>query len=169
MQKFPTGLLPGRFQPLHKGHIGAIRWSLARCKQLIIMVGTANESRTRKNPFSASERIQMLKRSIPPSLLSRCKIIPLRDIPDDSKWVAHLQKNLPRFDAVFSANPLVKKLAEGKGLQVLIPPYLRRAELEGTKIRKLMLAGKKWRNRVPTAVSRMLEGKKLQALLAKLG
>ncbi len=168
MQKFQTGLLPGRFQPLHRGHIAAIRWSLKRCKKLIVMVGSAEESRTRENLFTAKERMQMLKRSLPPLLLSRCKIIPLRDIPDDSKWVSHLRAHLPKFDIVFSANRLVQKLVHGKNIPLLMPPYLKRAELEGTKIRKLMLTGKNWRKRVPVAVSKMLPEKKLQKLLAML-
>jgi len=132
------------------------------------MVGTAEESRTKKNPFTAKERIQMLKRSLPPSILSRCKIIPLHDIPEDSKWVSHLKRNLPHFDIVLSANSLVQKLVTQKRIPYLVPPYLRRAELEGTKIRKLMLAGKKWRKRVPIPVSKMLPERKLQKILAQL-
>lgn len=168
MRKFRLGLLPGRFQPLHRGHIAAIRWSLQRCKKLILMVGSAEESRARKNPFTAKERIQMLKRSLPPSLLSRCKIVSLRDIPDDSKWVSHLRAHLPKFDIVFSANRLVQKLVHEKNIPLLKPPYLKRAELEGTRIRKLLLSGKNWRKRVPIAVSKMFPEKKLQKIFASL-
>ncbi len=168
MHIFQTGLLPGRFQPLHRGHLSAIKWSLARCRKLIIMIGTAEESRTRKNPFNANERIEMLKRSLPYSALQRCTILPLNDIPENSKWVSHLTHSLPHFDIVFSANKLVQKLMGQRNIQVLAPPYLKRAELEGTKIRKLMLAGKDWRKRVPIAVSSMLPETKMQRLLSKL-
>lgn len=45
------GLLCGRFQPVHRGHIELIREALKHCDHLIIAIGSAQESGTKKEPL----------------------------------------------------------------------------------------------------------------------
>ncbi|MBP1357507.1 MAG: adenylyltransferase/cytidyltransferase family protein, partial [Sulfolobus sp.] len=40
------GLYPGRFQPFHLGHLSVIKWALERVNELIILIGSAQESHT---------------------------------------------------------------------------------------------------------------------------
>ncbi|MEM4844508.1 MAG: adenylyltransferase/cytidyltransferase family protein [Ignisphaera sp.] len=38
------GVYPGRFQPLHWGHVSIVRWALERVDEVIVAIGTAQES-----------------------------------------------------------------------------------------------------------------------------
>ena len=62
----PGFVVLGRFQPFHKGHAAMIIAAENFRKEnnpelkLIIAVGSSNRSQTLKNPWSDSERIEML-------------------------------------------------------------------------------------------------------------
>jgi bifunctional NMN adenylyltransferase/nudix hydrolase len=60
MKKYDTLVLIGRFQPLHSAHLEIIKRATALCDQLVIIVGSARQPRTYKNPFSFAERRQMI-------------------------------------------------------------------------------------------------------------
>lgn len=57
---YKTGLLIGRFQPIHLVHKRMIEQSLLLCDKVIIMIGSAQESGTERNPFSYGLREYML-------------------------------------------------------------------------------------------------------------
>lgn len=59
-KKYNTLVLIGRFQPVHNAHAEIIRRAVQLCDQLIIIVGSADEPRTYKNPFTSDEREDML-------------------------------------------------------------------------------------------------------------
>jgi bifunctional NMN adenylyltransferase/nudix hydrolase len=59
-KKYNTLVLIGRFQPLHSAHLEIIKRATALCDQLVIIVGSARQPRTYKNPFSFAERRQMI-------------------------------------------------------------------------------------------------------------
>lgn len=81
------GLLIGRFQPPHIGHIELIRMALTQCDQLLILLGcTENKERTRKNPFTWSERAQMIRDSLTQQDCERLIITPLSDTTSDQQW-----------------------------------------------------------------------------------
>lgn len=51
----------GRFQPFHNAHFETVKRACSLAKQLIIVVGSANQPRTINDPFTAGERIEMIK------------------------------------------------------------------------------------------------------------
>ncbi|MCX8176649.1 MAG: adenylyltransferase/cytidyltransferase family protein, partial [Candidatus Bathyarchaeota archaeon] len=61
MSGWSVGFYIGRFQPVHNGHIYAIRYALGRVKELIIGIGSAQFSHEVENPFTAGERFTMLR------------------------------------------------------------------------------------------------------------
>ena len=60
-KKYDTLVLIGRFQPLHSAHLEIIKRATALTDQLVIIVGSANQPRTYKNPFTFDERARMIK------------------------------------------------------------------------------------------------------------
>lgn len=58
---YELGVIVGRFQSLHAGHEEMIRKALALCQQVCVLVGSAQECGTAKNPFSYELREQMLR------------------------------------------------------------------------------------------------------------
>lgn len=62
MEKFKLGFIYGRFQLVHKGHEQLINMGLEMCEKFVVLVGSSQESRTDKNPFTFEERKEMLER-----------------------------------------------------------------------------------------------------------
>lgn len=80
-KEFHTGIIVGRFQPFHNGHEYMIRTALEMCDRVLVFVGSAQESRTTKNPFTYQVRKCMIIQAFPEEY--RCGqlyISPLYDI-----------------------------------------------------------------------------------------
>ena len=60
-KKFKLGFMVGRFQMLHKGHESLINEGLELCDRFVVLLGNAEESRTKNNPFTFEERKEMIK------------------------------------------------------------------------------------------------------------
>ncbi|MCX8185173.1 MAG: nicotinamide-nucleotide adenylyltransferase [Sulfolobales archaeon] len=151
---------PGRFQPVHLGHVEVIKWALSGVDELIIAIGTAQESHTIVNPFTAGERVVMLKLALEEYGLNlgRIYIIPVPDILMNSVWPIYVQLYVPRFKYGVARNPLVIRLFREAGYEVLVPPPYERGKYSSTKIRRLMAAGNEsWRSYVPSSVAKFID------------
>jgi bifunctional NMN adenylyltransferase/nudix hydrolase len=92
MRDYHYGVYIGRFQPLHVGHETIIREALERVETLIIVVGSSFVSRTPVNPFSFTEREQMLRMVFGHEIASgRIIILPLYDYEHDHAWISNLK------------------------------------------------------------------------------
>lgn len=151
------GLIVGRFQPLHKGHLSAIREALGKCDDLIVVIGSAEDSHIERNPFTAGERFQMLISSLTPKERSRIFIVPIRDLNRFSVWVSHIESHLPPFDVVFSNSDLTRSLFAKAGYEVLQTKAYNPKDYSATEIRRRIASGEKWEHLVPDPVARMLE------------
>ena len=153
------GLFIGRFQPIHRGHIEIIKKILTEVDELIIAIGSAQESHTLENPFTAGERELMILRSLAEEKidLSKVHIIPIPDVNNNAVWVSHVKSLSPPFHVVYSGNPLVCRLFKEAGFEVKSPPLVRRKEYWGTEIRERMLKNKNWKELVPRAVVEIIE------------
>ncbi len=153
------GLFIGRFQPPHLGHIHAIKAALGECDELIVAVGSAQYSHTLENPFTAGERIEMLRKALVEEGVdaSRVHIVPVPDVGEHSLWVARVKSFCPGFQVVYTNNPLVKRLFEEEGYEVKsIDLYQRDLEM-GARIRELMLEGRGWEGLVPRSVAEYIK------------
>lgn len=152
------GLLIGRMQPVHKGHINVIKDTLKEVDELIIGIGSSDKSHTNSNPFTGGERILMLTKTLRESQIdpSRYYIIPLEDISCNSLWVGHVKMLTPPFDKVYSGNSLVQQLFEEENINVIQPPLFNRTEYSGTEVRKRILNNENWEELVPSAVIKVI-------------
>ena len=55
-------LFIGRFQPFHKGHLHALEGILADGYEVIMALGSTQESHTLMNPLTVEERKDIIKR-----------------------------------------------------------------------------------------------------------
>jgi len=92
-------VFPGRFQPFHLGHLGVVKYVLEKVDEIVIVVGSSQESHTYQNPFTAGERIFMIKESLREEGISmdRVYIIPIPDVLMNSVWVYHVGCIVPLF------------------------------------------------------------------------
>jgi len=159
-KKLKCGLFVGRFQPFHLGHLSGIKASLERVDELIIVVGSAEYSHSDKNPFTAGERIEMIRAALKEANLdsSRFMIIPIRDVHIHATWAAFVISQVPRFDIVFTNEPLTSRLFKERGYKVERIPFFDRTMYSATEIRKRILKGKNWESLVPKSVAELLLG-----------
>ena len=150
------GLYIGRFQPYHLGHQAVIQKIAEEVDEIVIVIGSAQESHTLENPFTAGERMDMIYTALQ-DLRGRCYVIPLQDVKRNAVWVSHLKSMVPKFDVVYSNNPLVVQLFTEADIEVRKSPMYSRDVYSGTVIRKLMLEGGDWRALVPAPVATVVE------------
>ncbi len=168
--KINRGLLIGRMQPIHKGHISVIKETLKDVDELIIGIGSAEKSHTESNPFNGGERILMVTKALREYNIdaSRYYIIPLEDIACNSLWVGHVKMLTPPFSRVYTGNSLVQQLFEEENIPYIQPPLFNRKEYSGTEVRRRMLNNEDWQSLVPKSVVDVLEEIKATNRIQKL-
>ncbi len=149
----------GRFQPFHLGHLEAIRYALKKVDYLYVVVGSAQRSHERDNPFTAAERITMIKSALDGNKVdpSRWMAIPIADADSHSLWVSTVESMVPRFDTVFTNDALTFLLFRGEGIQVEAVPYLDRSKYSATNVREGILERKDWESLVPPQVAELVK------------
>ena len=60
-KEYDVGLVLGRFQPLHNGHVRVIETALKRCRTVLVFVGSSQASGTPENPFDYETRRKFLE------------------------------------------------------------------------------------------------------------
>ena len=150
-----TGLYIGRFQPFHLGHLEAVKHILQQVDELIIVVGSAQNSHTMENPFTAGERTTMLRIALKDAKIepSRYMVTPLPDAEFHMVWVAHLLSQTPAFQAAFTNEPLTARLLKEAGVHVERIPYYQRESYTSTEVRRRMLNSENWESLLPQAVA----------------
>ena len=61
MKPYDVGLICGRFQTFHIGHESLVNTGLNLCDRLLILVGSAQECGTERNPLNINTRTKILK------------------------------------------------------------------------------------------------------------
>jgi nicotinamide-nucleotide adenylyltransferase len=155
------GLMLGRFQPFHKGHLALTKQILSECDELLILIGSAQFNFIDKDPFSAGERVLMIHEALKEAGvdLSRCYIIPVANDENNARWLAYIRSMVPPFDVLYSGNDFVKYLARSQDSSIVIedPMFAEINEYNGTNIRRLMQEGKPWEHLVPPAVAKVIQ------------
>jgi nicotinamide-nucleotide adenylyltransferase len=154
------GLFIGRFQPFHKGHLATVKFALEKVEQLVIVVGSAQKSHEPRNPFTAGERIRMIKESLDSDRetdVRRILIIPVPDTDVHALWTHQVDMLVPKYDVVFANDLFTLMLFQEKGIKALEAPLYRRDEMKATEIRKRMIAEEIWEDLVPIPVSKVIK------------
>ncbi len=135
------GLLIGRFQPPHLGHLSVVKKILEEKDEIIIVVAAAQISHTIKNPLTAGERITLIRLMLMDEKIDPTKywIIPANDIMDNPLWVHHINRLTPQFDTFYGNNQFTKMLFQDAGFEVKQTAIVNRKEFEGTTIRNNLM------------------------------
>ena len=153
------GLLIGRYQPFHLGHMHAVHYILNKLPEVIVAIGSAQFSHTLHNPFTAGERVTMIRLAMDEAKIDASKyyLIPIRDLRIHDLWVPHLVSQTPRFEVVFSNEPVTSRLFKEAGFRVEPIPFYDRDTYFATEIRERIVAGKSWDELVPSSVARYIK------------
>ncbi|CBV42434.1 bifunctional nicotinamide-nucleotide adenylyltransferase/Nudix hydroxylase [Halomonas elongata] len=85
----------GRFQPTHLGHLAVIHQALKRARQVIVLIGSAWQARSLRNPWRFDERRRMLRSAFDDEDNERLEIVPLLDaLYNNDVWVRDVQRKV---------------------------------------------------------------------------
>lgn len=158
-EAFNNGLIIGRFQPLHNGHIYLIKKAFEYVKFLKIGVGSSQFSDEPKNPFSYDIRklfidLSMSDENIHPRLF---KIYPIPDRFDIYKWIDTVFETVGDFDAIFTNNLWIGRLFQQRNKIMIYGLKYDFERFKGTHVRDLLFNNKaEWTKLVPHSVARYI-------------
>ena len=153
------GLYVGRFQPFHIGHLDAIKHVLGKVDELVIVIGSAQYSHNSHNPFTAGERLVMVRCALVEAGVDIGKvwIVPVPDVHLHMLWVSELEGYTPKFNLVYSNEPLTRRLFMEAGYTVNDIPLFERKVYSSTLIREKMMKEDSWTKLVPKSVAAFIK------------
>lgn len=90
--RYQLAVLIGRFQPFHLGHLHALQEGLKLADRVLVLIGSAYQPSTIKNPWSFDDRVEMIRDALTDSELARTSFDFLRDNPyNDQEWIEQVQ------------------------------------------------------------------------------
>jgi len=150
----------GRFQPPHRGHMEVVREILEEYDEVVFMVGMSSESHTERNPFTAGERVEMLRLSCRDCGfdLSRVATVTVPTLEFHISSAFAVLSYAPRVEAVYLGNRAVARMLEEIGVKAVIPKPYQREKYSGALIRELMKRGDpSWKELVTPSVADFIE------------
>jgi cytidyltransferase-like protein len=165
------GMIHGRFQPFHNGHLEYLRAAQELCETLVVGITNPDPTSIRQdatsehrhlpdaNPYTYFERLLMIREVLSDEGVgpARSLIIPF-PVNDPDRWRYYLPPNAVHYLRVFSdwEQAKVDKLrGHGYTVEVLHPGIVK--QVEATEVRRRMKEAEDWHSLVPAAVVRVIE------------
>ena len=89
--KYEWAVCIGRFQLFHDAQLALLRKALELAPRCAVLVGSAHQSRSPRNPFTFEERVQAMRLALRDDERARVDFLPVRDVYDQKRWVAAVQ------------------------------------------------------------------------------
>ncbi len=165
------GMVHGRFQPFHAGHLHYALEALRRSEHMIIGITNPDPSETQveaedtqrhtpeANPFTFFERQWMIRAALLEAAieLRRVSIVPF-PIHAPERWVYYCPKETVQFIRVFSEwgqEKVARLQAAGWQVEVLEPGATKQES--GSTVRRCLSQGQGWEQLVPSSVGAVLK------------
>jgi nicotinamide-nucleotide adenylyltransferase len=161
------GMIHGRFQPFHNGHLEYLRGAAERSDE--IFVGITNPDPTRikeepsdplrhlpeSNPFSYVERLLMVT-AVAEDEGIRTHVIPF-PVNEPELWAAYVPQGATQYLRLFSdwGGTKLERMRDA-GYEVVILDEGASKELSGAEVRAAMREGRAWQELVPPGVARVI-------------
>jgi cytidyltransferase-like protein len=163
------GMVHGRFQPFHNGHLEYLLAAARCCERLLVGITNPDPARTlpeaadpkrhlpEANPFTYTERLLMVEGSMEESGVE----IPTHVIPfpinSPELWPSYVPAGTVHLLRVFSDWGAVKlaRLRE-QGFEVAVLDEGAAKEVSGEDVRRALRSGGSWKHLVPPAVARVI-------------
>ncbi|TFG18485.1 MAG: hypothetical protein EU530_09250 [Promethearchaeota archaeon] len=159
-QKYPIGLIIGRFQPLHNGHVYLFKKALEIVECLKIGVGSSQMSNQPKNPFSFNDRQMFIEAALNDENIAPTdfEVYPIPDLFNFEKWMESIFLIVQNFDVIFTNNLWIGRLIQKRGKILIYGLKYNISKFNGTNIRELMRKGNlEWKSLVPSSIIPFLE------------
>ena len=162
-----VGMVHGRFQPFHNGHLEYVLEAAGRCRELLVGItnpgpdpvpaepASPHRHLAEANPFPFAERSAMIRAALAEAKmdLRRVAMVPF-PLDDPTLWNRYVPAETVHFIRVFSdweAEKAARLRAAGFAVVELPAPPAK--EVSGTEVRRRLAEGGDWRELVPPAVA----------------
>ncbi|MBC5781547.1 bifunctional nicotinamide-nucleotide adenylyltransferase/Nudix hydroxylase [Ramlibacter sp. USB13] len=81
----------GRFQLFHDAQLALLRKALELAPRVAVLVGSAHQARSPRNPFTFAERVEAIRLVLDPSERERVTFLAVRDVYDEKRWVQQVR------------------------------------------------------------------------------
>jgi nicotinamide-nucleotide adenylyltransferase len=125
-------------------------------EEIIIGIGSSQYQNTYDNPFSESERKQMITQSLTTVGIHKFRIVAIPDIHNPPRWVDHVCSIVPDFDVIITNNPFTRELFSEKGYVVKGTAFFDRKRYSGKEIRTRIIQDEPWSELVPEVVFKII-------------
>lgn len=164
------GMIHGRFQPFHRGHLEYLRGAAERSDE--VWIGITNPDPTRikpeasdplrhlpeSNPYTYAERLLMVKAAAADLGLDlgRVHVIPF-PVNEPELWPAYVPTGVTQYLRLFSewGGTKLERLREA-GYPVVILDEGAEKQISGADVRAALRNGGDWESLVPPGVARIL-------------
>ena len=165
-KNFNLGVVCGRFGHIHNAHVLLIESSIKLCEKTLILVGSAQESKTLRNPFTIETRIKAIKEVFNVKSGESIMVRGINDLTNEfdvtAKWGKYVKSQVERYCNKF-ADLMVYGNDELRGKWFDLEDIANTAELiiprnsnsvSATKVRGLLLMDKKdlWEEYTPESI-----------------
>lgn len=152
------GLMIGRYQPFHLGHLSLAEQILSECEELVVAIGSPEANFSFNDPFTAGERITMVHETLKKRGLrmSNCYVLTVQNSNNNYTWFESIRSMIPNIKTVYSGNQFVQLLLP-KDVKVKSPDFVKFKIFNGTRIRNLIVRNGNWQGLVPTPVALFID------------
>lgn len=166
------GMIHGRFQPFHNGHLDYLKGAAARCDEIFVGITNPDPERIKpetsdplrhlpeSNPYTYVERLLMVKAAardaeIP---LERLHVIPF-PVNEPELWRAYVPEDVVQFIRLFSdwGGTKLERLREA-GYEVVVLDEGTKKKVSGADVREALRSGGVWETLVPPGVAAVISG-----------
>lgn len=166
-----VGMIHGRFQPFHTGHLAYLRGAAERARTLVVGITNPDASHIRTepanparshaeaNPFPYHLRYRMVGAALADAGLDPAAVLRVPfPIHQPELWPAYVPDGTVHFLRVFSDWEETKRqrLAEA-GYRVEVLAHDGGKDVSATEVRRRLREGGDWRSLVPDGVARILD------------
>jgi nicotinamide-nucleotide adenylyltransferase len=165
------GMIHGRFQPFHLGHLEYLRGAADRCDEVFVGITNPDPERIRpeasdplrhlpeSNPFTYVERLLMVKAAAQDAAidLARLHVIPF-PVNEPELWHAYVPDDVVQFIRLFSdwGGTKLERLRDA-GYEVVVLDEGAAKEVSGADVRAAIREGGDWESQVSPGVAEVLK------------
>ena len=170
MTRVARGMIHGRFQPFHLGHLEYLRGAAQRADEVLVGITNPDPTRIRpepsdplrhlpeSNPWSYAERLLMVKAAATDLGLdlARLHVIPF-PVNEPELWPAYVPDGVTQYLRLFSewGGTKLDRMREA-GYEVVVLDEGVDKEISGAEVRESLRAGGDWESLVSPGVARVI-------------